>query len=247
MSNKNKKEKETKNREKWKKFKRRTRHNRIRVLLSKSWSYRAWNYHWKILKCWALQYFLLRIPEATWHINMTVRRSLCIFCRRTNWDTSVPLNLELTIAFPLLSLSPQCSSPFFTSSPTSLLSVIDSRGSIRPLHTFSSSLVCWYYSELEYFNLNRSHRFAVPTLLFKPFWSHVTFTVSVGSGYPVDAPLLGQLAHPGLPSQRGAEQVLVQGREVIPTEKTLKNLACGWLNTPLQVWGRSLYKSPGRW
>ena len=35
------------------------------------------------------------------------------------------------------------------------------------------------------------------------------------------------IAHPGLPSPRGAEQVLIQGREVIPREKTLKNLACG--------------------
>lgn len=40
------------------------------VLLSKSWSYRAWNYHWKILKCWALHCCLIRIPEATWHIKL---------------------------------------------------------------------------------------------------------------------------------------------------------------------------------
>ena len=59
-----------------------------------------------------------------------------------------------------------------------------------------------------------------PTLLFEPFRCHITFTVGIGSGYPADTPPLGQLAHPGPHSPRGTEQVLVQGRQVIPTKNT---------------------------
>ncbi|KAI4535160.1 hypothetical protein MG293_014386 [Ovis ammon polii] len=49
---------------------------------------------------------------------------------------------------------------------------------------------------------------------------HITFTVGIGSDYPADTPPLGQLAHPGPHSPRGTEQVLVQGRQVIPTKNT---------------------------
>ena len=48
-----------------------------------------------------------------------------------------------------------------------------------------------------------------PLLLLEAFRFHVTFTVSIGSGYPADTPPLGQLAHPGPHNPRGTEQVLV--------------------------------------
>ena len=73
---------------------------------------------------------------------------------------------------------------------------------------------------LQSMGLQRITYLQFPTLLFEPFRCHITFTVGIGSGYPADTPPLGQLAHPGPHSPRGTEQVLVQGRQVIPTENT---------------------------
>ena len=45
------------------------KYKRTRVLLSKSWNNRAWNYHWKISKRWALRHHFTRILAAACHIK----------------------------------------------------------------------------------------------------------------------------------------------------------------------------------
>lgn len=97
-------------RDTWTKFKRRTRHSRIRLPLSESWGYRAWNYPGKPLKCCALHRFLLRTPEAThrikhesWQITVYIfqEHRLRCFCSS---DLELPL-LSIVVSFPSVFLS----------------------------------------------------------------------------------------------------------------------------------------------
>jgi hypothetical protein len=104
----------------------RTKHNRTRVPLS--WSFRAWNYHGKTLRCWALQYFLIRYQKQHAILSLIYDRSLWkLFCRNTIWFTYGSSELWSDTYFSLLIFPLVFTIPFPpTSSTTHLLNMIDS-------------------------------------------------------------------------------------------------------------------------
>lgn len=65
-------------------------------MLFTSCTYRVWNYFWKILKFWALHYFLVRkyARDNMAHRAWWLTNHCQLFCRNTNWGTSVPLWVE---------------------------------------------------------------------------------------------------------------------------------------------------------
>lgn len=166
---------------------------------------------------------------------MTVGRSLCkLFCRSTNWGTSVHLNFGLSlpsfIVGSLLSLH-LAASPLV---PPSYQIRLTRPGARNPHCALFSSPVNVPLN-LNVSNLNRWNRTAVPVLLFRPVQCHVTFTAGSRWGQPVNSPVLGQLPLSGTSQPEGhAEQVFVQGRvarlgKSSQQRTRKKNLACGWL------------------
>lgn len=145
--------------------------------LSKNWSHRAWNDHWKTLKCWALPSFLRRrLWRQQGILSMTLGRLLqTVFFRNTNQDSLVSGTLELTPPFWPLFSSPRPSALFFSSSPTHLKYDWLSKCIKSLPHTFLLPLLHTLFisrrSEFEHFNLSSWNRFVIPMLLVEPFTS----------------------------------------------------------------------------